>query len=506
MKKEARELNLNFLSFVFIRVRQLMCEEVKIKKLTRVLSGVAAVAVMAKPYECPHGKCIYCPGGLEYNTPQSYVGDEPALMRAKRVNYDPYLQVHVRLRQYRDYIGWYPSKVEVIVMGGTFLAYPKDYQENFITEIYRAMNDFPDTQPPTVTTLEAEQEKNERASVRCVGLTIETRPDWGLEKHADAMLRFGATKVELGVQTIYDDILRLVRRGHSVADVIKSTRVLKDSGFKVAYHIMPGLPGSDPDRDVEVIKTIFEDPNFRPDYLKIYPTLVIEGTELYEMWKRGEYKALSDEEAIKLISEMYRYIPKYVRVQRVQRDVPAQIIVDGPRKGNLRELVEEECVRKGIRIREIRWREAGRAATKRRIIPRLDALRLYRMRYEASEGIEEFLSIEEPESEVVVGILRLRIPSQHAHRPEVAGGKKALIRELHVYGVLVAPGSEPFSNLELQHRGFGKKLLFEAERIAAEEYDVKEILVLSGVGVRDYYRSLGYKRLHNSSYMHKDLK
>lgn len=482
-----------------------MYEEVKIKKITRVLSGVATVAVMAKPYRCPHGKCIYCPGGLEYNTPQSYVGDEPALMRARRVNYDPYLQVHVRLKQYADYINWYPSKVEVIVMGGTFLAYPHEYQENFITEVYRAMNDFPDNRPSTETTLEAEQERNERASVRCVGLTIETRPDWGLEKHADTMLRFGATKVELGVQSIYDDILKLIKRGHSVSDVIKSTRVLKDSGFKVAYHVMPGLPGSDLSKDIEVIKTIFEDPDFRPDYLKIYPTLVVEGTELYEMWRRGEYRALSDEEAVELIAEMYRYIPKYVRVQRVQRDVPAQIIIDGPRKGNLRELVEEECVKRGIKIEEIRWREAGRALMKRGIIPKLDALRINRMRYEASEGVEEFLSIEDP-NEVVVGILRLRIPSQHAHRPEVAGGRKALIRELHVYGVPVAPGSEPLSNLELQHRGFGKKLLLEAERIAVEEYDAKEILVLSGVGVRDYYRSLGYKRPHNSPYMHKNLR
>jgi len=484
----------------------LACEGVRIRKMTRVLSGVATVAVMAKPYKCPHGRCVYCPGGLEYGTPQSYIGDEPALMRARRVDYDPYLQVHVRLRQYRDYIGWYPSKVELIVMGGTFLAYPQDYQEAFITEVYRAMNDFPETLPRAGTTLEAEQERNERASVRCVGLTIETRPDWGLEKHADMMLRYGATKVELGVQSVYDDVLTLVKRGHSVADVIKSTRVLKDAGFKVAYHVMPGLPGSDLGRDVEVIKTIFENPDFRPDYLKIYPTLVIEGTELYEMWRRGEYRALSDEDAVKLISEMYRYIPKYVRVQRVQRDVPAQIIVDGPRKSNLRELVEEECLRRGIKICEIRWREAGRAMVKRGITPRLEALQICRMRYEASGGVEEFLSIEDPQNDVLVGMLRLRIPSQHAHRPEVAGGGKALIRELHVYGVPVAPGEEPSSSLEWQHRGFGRKLLSEAERIAAEEYDAKEILVLSGVGVRDYYRSLGYRKPPGSPYMHKSLK
>lgn len=482
-----------------------MRADVRVRKLTRVLSGVAPVAIMAKPHPCPHGRCIYCPGGPDFNTPQSYVGDEPALMRARGVNYDPYLQVRLRLGHYRDYIGWYPSKVELIVMGGTFVAYPQDYQEWFVTEAFRAMNDFPGLRSNAVTTLEVEHERNEHASVRCVGLTIETRPDWGVEKHADLMLKLGATKVELGVQSIYDDVLTRVKRGHNVSDIVKSTRILKDSGFKVAYHIMPGLPGNDPSRDLEMVKALFENPDYRPDYLKIYPTLVIEGTELYEMWKRGDYRALRDEEAVNLISEMFRYIPKYVRVQRVQRDVPAPLIVDGPRRGDLRELVEEACLRKGIKINEIRWREVSRALLKRDVLSRPEDLKLTRMTYQASEGIEEFLAIEDLVNDTVVGILRMRIPSPHAHRPEVTGGGRALIRELHVYGAPVPPGESPASYLEWQHRGFGRRLLAEAERIALEEYGVDEVLVLSGVGVRDYYRVLGYVRTADSPYMRKDL-
>ncbi len=474
------------------------------RKPTRILSGVAPVAIMSRPFPCPHGKCLYCPGGPDVGTPQSYVGEEPALMRARRVNYDPYLQVRARLRQY-EYLGYFPSKVELIVMGGTFPAFPVSYQEWFVASALEAMNRYPDPVPPPEVSLEEAQLRNESARVRCVGITIETRPDWGMEPHADLMLRLGATKVELGVQSVYDDILERVRRGHSVRDTVEATSVLKDSGFKIVYHIMPGLPGSDPDRDLEMIKQLFEDPRFRPDYLKIYPTLVIEGTELYEMWRRGEYSALSDEEAIELISEMYRYIPKYVRIQRVQRDVPAPIIEAGPRKSNLRELVEKRCIEKGIRIREIRWREVGRRALKHGVLPDPRNLRITRMTYEASEGIEEFLAVEDEVNDVLVGLLRLRIPSEHAHRPEIRGQRVAVVRELHVYGPMVGVGDSANAPFELQHRGWGRRLLREAERIAEEEYGAKRILVLSGIGVREYYRRLGYRRPPNSPYMVKDL-
>ncbi len=474
------------------------------RKPSRILSGVAPVAIMTKPYPCPHGKCIYCPGGPDQGTPQSYVGEEPALMRGMRVGFDPYKQVWTRLRQY-EILGYHPSKVELIIMGGTFLAMPIDYQEWFIAQALEAMNRYPNPAKPGVWVyLEDAQLRNETANVRCVGLTIETRPDWARERHADWMLYLGATRVEIGVQSIYDDVLQRVRRGHGVKETIEATRILKDSGFKVTYHIMPGLPGSDPDRDLEMVKEIFENPDYRPDYLKIYPTLVIKGTVLYEWWRKGIYRPYSDEEAIELISEMYRYIPKYVRVIRVQRDVPAQDIEAGPKYGNLRELVEKKCMEKGITINEIRFREVGRQLWKYRRLPDPRYIRITRLTYEASHGIEEFLAVEDMVNNILIGFLRLRIPSPYAHRPEI-DSRTAIVRELHVYGPMVPLGKRPNPLFEWQHRGWGRKLMAEAERIAREEYDCRRILVLSGIGVREYYRKLGYYRPSGSPYMHKDL-
>ncbi|MET1159724.1 MAG: elongator complex protein 3 [Thermoprotei archaeon] len=473
--------------------------ELRVRKPSRMLSGVTIVAVMTHPLPCP-GQCIYCPGGIEQGTPKSYYGNEPALRRAIRNNYHPYRQVWNRLKQY-EYLGHEPSKIEVIVMGGTFLAAPQRYKEWFISMIFEGLNRYPDPNPPHKWDLEEAQLRNETAKYRCVGLTIETRPDYGYEKHADEMLRYGATRVELGVQSIYEDVLQRIKRGHGVKEVIESTRILRDAGFKIVYHIMPGLPGSDPDRDIEMIREIFENPDFRPDMLKIYPTEVVEGTELYEMWKKGLYKPYDDETAIEVISEMYRYIPKYVRVMRIRRDIPADEVVAGTKKSNLREYVEKRCIEKGIKIREIRFREVGLQAWKYGRFPDPRYTRITRLTYEAGGGIEEFLAVEDSVNDIIIGFLRLRIPSDKAHRPEI-DNRTAIVRELHVYGPELAVGKYGFS---WQHRGWGRKLLEEAERIAREEYSAKKILVLSGIGVREYYRKLGYYRPPDSPYMHKEL-
>jgi len=471
----------------------------KRKRPVRTLSGVTVVAIMTHPYPCPHGKCIYCPGGPECNTPQSYIGEEPALMRAIYNKFDPYNQVRTRLRQYIE-IGHTPSKVELIIMGGTFPAMPLDYQEWFITMALEAMNRFPKEKPKGYVSLEEAQMRNEHARIRCIGITFETRPDWAREKHVDFMLRLGGTRVELGVQTIYDDILKRVNRGHGVKETIEATRILKDAGFKVAYHIMPGLPGSDFDKDLEMVRTIFENPDFRPDMLKIYPTLVIEGTGLYRLWKEGKYKALTDEEAVELISEMYRYIPKWVRIMRIQRDVPAPLIIAGPKKGNLRQLVEKRVLEKGIPCREIRFREVGLKMWKEGVEPDLKNIKLLREDYEASGGIEIFLSVEDVVNDILIGFLRLRIPSEKAHRPEI-DSKTTIIRELHVYGPQVPIGEKPI--FAWQHKSWGRILLREAERIAVEEFDAKKMIIISGIGVREYYRRFGYFRSSTSPYMVK---
>ena len=470
------------------------------KRPSRVLSGVTVVAVMTAPYPCPHGKCAYCPGGPEYGTPQSYYGDEPALMRALRVGYDPYEQVRVRLRQY-EYLGYRPSKVDLIVMGGTFTALPEHYQEWFVTSLFEAFNRYPEDRPEKLPSLEEAQLRNETASIRVVGLTFETRPDHISEYVVNRLLYLGGTRVEIGVQSIYDDVLRIVERGHTVKETIKATQLLKDSGFKVVYHIMPGLPGSNFERDLEMVRELFENPDFRPDMLKIYPTLVVKGTKLYQWWVEGRYKALSDEEAVELISEMYRYIPKWVRIMRIQRDLPAQYIEAGPKKGNLRELVELRALSKGIKINEIRFREVGRSLLlKGRKLANVEVLVT---EYEASGGVEVFISAEDIQNDVLVGLLRLRMPSEKAFRPEI-DSKTAIIRELHVYGPQLPVGEEP-RDIDTQHLGVGAKLLKKAEEVAYSKYDKRKILILSGIGVREYYRKLGYWREKNSPYMMKLL-
>lgn len=469
------------------------------KKPSRVLSGVTVVAVMTAPHPCPHGRCAYCPGGPDLGTPQSYFGEEPALMRAVSVNYDPYEQVRVRLKQY-EVLGYRPSKADVIVMGGTFTALPEWYQEWFITSVFEAFNRYPMGKPDVLPPLEEAQLRNEVADVRVVGLTFETRPDGVNERSINRMLYLGGTRVELGVQSIYDDVLSLVERGHTVKDVINATQLLKDSGFKVVYHIMPGLPGSDFHRDLDMVRELFENEAFMPDMLKIYPTLVVKGTKLYHWWVDGKYRALSDDEAVELISEMYRYIPKWVRVMRIQRDLPAKYIEAGPKKGNLRELVELKAMSKGIEINEIRFREVGRAL---RDGGGLGKVELITTEYEASGGTEIFISAEDLEKDVLIGLVRVRIPSEKAFRPEI-DSRTAIVRELHVYGPQLPVGMKAAQH-DTQHLGVGAKLLRKAEELVLEKYGMSKVLVLSGVGAREYYRKLGYFRDLNSPYMKKLL-
>lgn len=470
-----------------------------VRKPTRILSGVTVVAVMAQPYPCPHGRCLYCPGGPQAGTPQSYVRSSPAVARALGVGYHPYEQVRLRLRQYLA-MGHRPSKVELIVMGGTFPAMPRSYQEWFVAQALEALNSFPED-PPGAVSLEDAMRRNETAAIRCVGLTLETRPDWSREEHVDWFLHLGATRVELGVQTVYDDVLERVRRGHTVGDTVHATRCLKDAGYKVTYHVMLGLPGSDPDGDFEAFREIYSNPDFMPDAVKIYPTVVVPGSDLYEVWRRGEYQPYDVDTLVELIARIKAITPPWVRIVRVQRDIPLGEVAAGPPVGNLREVVWGYMRTRGLRCRCIRCREVGRFALWTGERPRVEEARLVRRRYEASGGVEEFISLEDPARDVLFGFVRLRIPSEHAHRWEV-DGRTAFIRELHVYGPETPVGEE---GAWWQHMGLGRKLVKAAEEVTAGEYDARRMLVISAVGAREYYRKLGYEVLPGSFYMHKEL-
>lgn len=453
------------------------------RKAVRTISGVTIIAVMTKPYPCPKDEpCIYCPGGPTRGLPQSYTGREPAALRGIQHNYDPYEQVKSRVSQLKA-IGHRVDKVELIILGGTYTALPLNYRVWFMRRCLDALNGV------EAESFEEAKLMAESAPIRVSGITVETRPDWCLEAHVDEMLWLGITRVELGVQTVYDDVYSLINRGHGLAEVVEATRIARDAGLKVTYHLMPNLPSSNPKRDLDMFRIVFEDPNLRPDALKIYPCLVVEGTRLYEMWVKGVYKPYPEEQVIKVLADALRRIPKYVRVQRVQRDIPTPLIMDGVKHSNLRELVEKEIRSRGWRCRCIRCREAGHVYLKYGIRPNSENVRLLRMDYEAGGGHEVFLSFEDVERDILIALLRLRIPSEKAHRPEVRDA--GIVRELHVYGPMVPVG---FNSKDVwQHRGYGAKLLREAERITAEEFDKCKLVVISGLGVKPYYRRLGYR-------------
>jgi elongator complex protein 3 len=446
------------------------------KKASRTISGVTPVAVMAKPFICP-GRCVYCPSSPE--APKSYTVESPAVIRARSCGFDAKKQVEVRLKTFAE-MGHAQDKVELIVMGGTFMFYPRDYQYQFIKDCYDALNGI------TSSCLEEARRINENAEHRCVGLCIETRPDFCGEAEIRSMLDFGTTRVELGVQTLDDEIHCLTKRGHGVAEVISATRLLRDYGFKVHYHWMPGLPGTTPEHDLELSRKLFEDERFRPDGLKLYPTLVVKGSELESWYRNNRYQPYSEEEMIDLLMAIKALIPKYVRISRLMRDIPSKFIIAGCKDLALRGTIRKKMDQTGLRCSCIRCREYGHRL---RDGWEVGEPRLIRLDYEAWGGKEVFLSYED-ENETLFGLLRLRIKE-----------KNTVVRELHIFGPEVSLGGR--LERAAQHRGLGERLLREAERIAREEFKADSLLVLSGVGAREYYRSLGYGL--EGAYMTREL-
>jgi len=460
-----------------------------IRKSARTISGVTPLAVMTRPAKCP-GKCLYCP--TYPDAPQSYTPESPAVLRANSSDFDAGGQVKVRIRMFED-MGHPTDKIELIIMGGTFLAQTLDYQYQFVKDLYDALNGVESA------SLEDAKKINETSRHRCTGLCIETRPDWCGEAEIKRMLEFGTTRVELGVQTLDDTIYKLVRRGHGVKAVVDATKRLRESGFKVYYHWMPGLPGSSPEKDLEMSRQLFSDNRFKPDGLKLYPTMVVQGTELEKWYLKGKYQPYDDATMIDLIIQIKELVPKYVRISRVLRDIPSKFIVAGL-KDSLRDIIRERMKQQGIECHCTRCREYGH----RTLIGReIGEPRLTRLDYAAAAGKEIFLSFED-DNETLFGLLRLRIQSKPI--PTLGNGKKgneAIVRELHIFGPEVPLSAK--NDSAAQHKGYGKALLREAEHITKEEFGAGRLVILSGTGAKEYYRAeFGY--VSQGDYMVKDFK
>ena len=464
------------------------------RKTTRTISGVTVVATMTEPYPCPQPEpCAYCPGGPIQGSPQSYTGHEPAAMRGSQNNFDPYRQVKSRIEQLSA-IGHKVDKIELIIMGGTFPATPPDYQTHFIQRCLDAITD------KASDNLAEAKKYAEISKVRNVGITVESRPDWAKQSHIDSMLNMGVTRLELGVQNPCDEIYQLVGRTHTVADVTEATQIAKDAGLKIVYHLMPGMPGSNPQKDVEVFRKIFSDQQFKPDMIKIYPCLAIAGTKAYQWLQEGKYQPYSTNKAAEVTVEIKKFIPKWVRIMRVQRDIPARLILDGVKKSNLRQIVHEKLVTQNIHCQCIRCREVGHRIQTNNIKPNLLNIEILTEQYNASNGKEYFISAEDPKNNVLLGYLRLRIPSTNAHRPEIKEVPSAIVRELHVYGPLVPIGHH--IDEAWQHKGYGIRLLQEAEYLAKKS-DLKKLVIISALGTKRYYMRTGYQ--HDGPYMSKNL-
>ncbi|KAG5440201.1 hypothetical protein PCANB_001770 [Pneumocystis canis] len=478
--------------------------KLKVKPI-RTASGIAPIAVMSKPHRCPHiamtgNICVYCPGGpdsdFEYSS-QSYTGYEPTSMRAIRARYDPYEQARGRIEQLKS-LGHTVDKVEYIIMGGTFMSLPDTYRDWFISCLHNALSGH------TTHNVDEAVMFSEKSKIKCIGITIETRPDYCLDQHLSSMLRYGCTRLEIGVQSIYEDVARDTNRGHTVKAVCETFCLAKDAGFKIVSHMMPDLPNVGIERDLYQFKEYFENPAFRTDGLKIYPTLVIRGTGLYELWRTGRYKNYTPNVLIDLIANILAMVPPWTRIYRIQRDIPMPLVSSGVENGNLRELALSRMKHLGWTCRDIRTREVGIREIHHKVRP--DQIEFLRRDYMANGGWETFLSYEDPIQDILIGLLRLRRCSQETtFRPELSSCPTSIVRELHVYGSAVPIHTK--DPKKFQHQGFGLLLMEHAERIAKYEHLSHKISVISGVGVRTYYRRLGYfiDGPYMSKFLNKEL-
>lgn len=448
------------------------------KRGVRSKSGIANVTVLTKAHPCP-GKCIFCP--TEPKMPKSYISTEPAMMRAVLNGFDPYRQVQNRLTSLKI-TGHFTDKVDVVVSGGTFSFYPRKYQEEFTRDLFNSLN-YP---IKSVNRLEEAQKLNETAEHRCIGLSYETRPDHVTEDELTHLRKLGCTKIEIGVQSLNDHVLALNKRGHGIAEVKKAMRLMKDAGFKVNAHMMPNLLGSNPEIDLADMRELFENSAYRPDWLKVYPCMVVPWSQLEQIYKNGGYKSYSDDVLVDLMVEMHKIWPEYVRVTRIYRDIPTNIIISGSKFSNLRQIVEKKLSEQGIISKDIRSREIKDEQV---VFSELE----FRVKeFQASGGQEFFLSFDHKEKDRICALLRLRFPSYllagNSHFIDELNGA-AIVRELHTYGEQIRIDKRE-GNVS-QHIGLGRRLMMKAEEIT-KNAGYNKIAVIAGIGVREYYKKLGY--------------
>lgn len=501
-------------------------------KPVRTLSGVMPVTVLTKPFPCP-GKCIFCPNDIRM--PKSYISSEPGAQRAEKNHFDPYLQTYNRLVAYQQ-MGHPVDKAEVIVLGGTWSFYPEKYQIWFIKRIFEALNDFGESidqrggipasinvgsvkkpltrddqkihynstitmlyknqesakkhhaEEATWTELENEHLRNQKATVRCVGLVLETRPDYISKEEVIKLRRLGATKTQIGLQSLQDEVLAKNNRGHTVAASRKALKLLRQAGFKIHAHWMPNLYGSTVVKDKHDFHKLFHDLDFKPDELKIYPCSLIPNTELVEKYQKGLWQPYTKEQLLSLLTYTLKKTPRYCRLTRIIRDIPGQEIMVGNKITNFRQLAEKEA---GSKVVEIRAREIKKQSLNK------NKLRLKDTVYHTSVSTEHFLEILAPK-DTLAAFLRLSLPKRESYISELK--KAAIIREVHVYGQSVKVGEG--GNHAAQHLGLGKKLIHQAQDIARESKYVK-ISVISAVGTREYYRKLGFE--NGKLYQHLQL-
>lgn len=468
-----------------------------IKRKVRTLSGIANITVLMKEYGCP-GKCIFCP--TQPGMPKSYFSTQPAMMRAVRNNFDAYMQVKARLNGLHAQ-GHDITKIDIRVAGGTWSAYERQYQEEFVKGIYFALNEGVGTIKTAKEValliagkpLEDLIQENEETICRCVGLWVETRPDWINTEELVSLRRFGVTGIELGIQTTDDAVNEFCKRGHGLKESVEATKLCRDIGLKICHHVMPNLPKSTLESDLKTIDDSFKKDILNPDYIKIYPCMVLPYTELAKMCEDDPklFNPYSDDELIEILTKIKTQVPRYCRIIRLLRDFPSELVLKGSKKLNMRQILKERgVVCKCVRCREVQGEAFG-------------DVDLNELVYDSCGGKEYFLSIDTLDDRLI-GLLRLRIRGEDAELdklfPELKGS--GIVRELHIYGTQQTLKDGAKLESKTQHQGFGKRLMERAENIVREQ-GLTKIAVISAVGTRKYYEKLGYSL--EGTYMVKNL-